>query len=210
MYIANLTRPDLVTAVNKLSRYVSDPSHAHYRALARVVTFAYQTKERYLRYTKSPDSNDPFRLFAASDSSYADCPDTGRSTVGRCVWMGKDCSGLIDWKSSLPQCAASSSTHAELQAGAECVKDIIYQRVLLHDLGYPQVGSTRMVVDNNACISQINAVKGVVKARHYIVMLRGIQEGLSVEPCRVRWHPPEAGAVPDHTRPKKEKRSTRP
>ena len=37
-----------------------------------------------------------------------------------------------------------------------------------------------MVVDNNACISQINAIKGVIKARHYVVMLRGIQESVQL------------------------------
>ena len=180
LYLANLTRPDLVTATNKLARYISNPSHAHYKALTRLITFAFQTKDRCLRYTQSPEdvTHDPYRLFAASDSSYADCPDTGRSTIGRCVWMGKHCHGLIDWKSSLPKTAASSSTEAELQAASECCKDIIYNRVLLHDLGYPQVGSTRLLIDNNACMSQINAVAGVIKARAYIVMLRKIQEAV--------------------------------
>ena len=178
MYLANLTRPDLVTAVNKLSRFAADPSHAHYKALHKVVTYAYQTRERFLRYTQAPEGDDPFRLYAASDSSYADCRDTGRSTIGRCVWMGKRCSGLLDWKSSLPKTAATSSTEAELQAASECTKDVIYMRVLLHDLGYRQDGSTRIYNDNNACMAQINAVKGVVKARHYIVQLRKIQEAI--------------------------------
>ena len=180
MYLANLSRPDIVTAVHKLSRYVANPSARHYRALTRVVAFTYQTRDRFLRYTQSPEENDPFRLYSASDASYADCVDTGRSTIGRCLWMGKKCSGLIDWKSSLPKTAANSTAESELQAAAECVKDIVYARVLLHDMGYPQVGSTRVQIDNNACISQLNAVKGVVKARHYIVLLRKVQEAVQL------------------------------
>ena len=35
-----------------------------------------------------------------------------------------------------------------------------------------------MLIDNNACITQINAVSGIVKSRHYVVMLRKIQECL--------------------------------
>ena len=35
-----------------------------------------------------------------------------------------------------------------------------------------------MLIDNNACIAQINAVKGVTKARAYIVKLRQIQEAM--------------------------------
>ena len=47
-------------------------------------------------------------------------------------------------------------------------------------MGYPQIGSTRTLIDNNACISQLNAIKGVVKARHYIVLLRKVQEAVQL------------------------------
>ncbi|GFP97577.1 retrovirus-related pol polyprotein from transposon tnt 1-94 [Phtheirospermum japonicum] len=43
MYISNCTRPDLTCSVNKLSRYTSNPSKEHWKALARVL--------RYLKYT---------------------------------------------------------------------------------------------------------------------------------------------------------------
>ena len=152
MYLANLSRPDLVTAVHKLSRYVSNPSAEHYRALTRVIAFSYQTRDRFLRYTQAEEEDDPFRLFSASDASYADCADTGRSTIGRCQWMGKKCTGLINWKSSLPKTAANSTAESELQAAAECVKDIVYTRVLLHDMGYAQEGSTRIQIDNLSLI----------------------------------------------------------
>ena len=69
MHVPNFTRPDLVTSVNKLARYVTNPSHTHIKALAKVVTYAYQTKDRRLRYTQGPKDNDCYRLWAASDSS---------------------------------------------------------------------------------------------------------------------------------------------
>ena len=53
-----------------------------------------------------PAEQDPFRLYAANDASFADCEDTKRSTIGRCLWLGKrdnisssHRSGLIDWAS---------------------------------------------------------------------------------------------------------------
>ena len=167
MYLATLSRPDLATAINKLSRFVTDPSHAHHRALHRVVRHAYQTRDRFLRYTETKD--DPFRMQAACDSSFADCVDTGRSTIGRCIWMGKNPSGLIDWSSGLPKSCAQNTTEAEVSAAVECAKDVIYTRELLHDLGYDQRGSTRVHIDSNTCMAQLNAVKGVVRARHYVV-----------------------------------------
>ena len=179
MYIANTSRPDLLTPVNRLARYVQDPSHTHYKSLTGVVAHAYQTKDRALRYTQVPEDkdHDPFRLWAASDSSFADCPDTGRSTIGRCIWMGKKRSGLIDWASQVPKTVATSTTEAEVQAAHECAKDILYTRDLLHSLGYPQGNaSTRLLVDNNSAITQIRAIAGVSKARHYVVALRKLQE----------------------------------
>jgi len=178
MYIANMTRPDLVTAVNKLSRFTTNPSHAHFKALTRLIAFTYQTRDRKLRYTRTPEDieHDPYRLQVACDSSFADCPDTQRSTIGRCMWMGAKCSGLIDWKSHLPAQVAQSTTEAEVQAAIEVAKDVIYMRGLLYGIGFPQKGSTRAQIDSTACIAQINALSGVSKARHYLVALRKLQE----------------------------------
>ena len=99
MYLANLTRPDIVTSVNRLARYVTNPSKSHFTAVKRVVAYLFHSRDRGLRYTKESVDNNPYRLYAASDASFADCRDTKRSTTGRCLWMGKKVSGLIDWKS---------------------------------------------------------------------------------------------------------------
>ena len=178
MYIANMTRPDLITGVNKLSRYISNPSHAHFKALSRLVAFAYHSRDRRLRYTQVPSDvrHDPFRLHSACDSSFADCPDTKRSTIGRCCWMGSVCQGLISWKSQLPAQVAQNTTEAEVQAAIECAKDILYFRTLLYSLGLPQKGSSRMQVDSTGAISQVNALGGITNQRHYIVKIRKLQE----------------------------------
>merc|ERR1711998_793782 len=185
LYIANTTRPDLITPVSRLSRYVADPSAHHHKYLQEVIIHAYQTKDRALRFTQMPESQDPFRLYAATDASFADCEDTKRSTLGRCLWLGKrenmtsdHFSGLIDWASHSPKTVATSTTEAETQGALECTKDIMYTRALLADLGYKQNGSTRMYVDNNATMTQIQAVAGIKRARHYVVALRKITRSL--------------------------------
>ena len=43
MYVMNCTRPDIAYAVNKLSRYISNPGSDHWKAIVRVL--------RYLKYT---------------------------------------------------------------------------------------------------------------------------------------------------------------
>ena len=76
--------------------------------------------------------------------------------------MGKNQSGLIDWRSSMPKTVSLSTTEAEVQAAIECTKDMLYFRSLLGDLGYSQEpGSTRMLVDSNSAIAQIRSVSGI-------------------------------------------------
>ena len=81
-----------------------------------------------------------------------------------------------DWKSSVPKQVAQNTTEAEMQSAIECVKDVVYTRVLLEELGYKQEGSTRVYIDSNAAMSQVNATKGTRAVRHYIVALRKVQE----------------------------------
>ena len=54
MYLMNCTRPDIAYAVNKLSRYTSNPNDDHWTALLRVVGYMYKTREYALRYRKYP------------------------------------------------------------------------------------------------------------------------------------------------------------
>ena len=80
MYIANLTRPDVAFTANRLTRYLKKPNSTHCQALKRLVRYLYHTREVGVRYVSG--RTNPFRLTAAADSSFADCEDTKRSTLG--------------------------------------------------------------------------------------------------------------------------------
>ena len=51
-----------------------------------------------------------------------------------------------------------------------------WARDFLGELGYIQTGSTRLWVDNNGAIGQIDACKNMKKARHYLTALSRINE----------------------------------
>ena len=42
-------------------------------------------------------------------------------------------------------------------------------RAILRELGFGQIGSTRVYEDNNGCMEQSTATKGMNKARNYLV-----------------------------------------
>ena len=174
LYVANLTRPDIAYAANKLTRYLKSPNSTHCQALKRLVKYMYTTKHVGLRFTSG--SKNPFRLTAAADASFADCEDTQRSTLGWCQWLGDEPKGVISWGSRIGKNVALSTTESEVQAAIELLKDVLWTRDFLAEIGYRQTGSTRIYEDNNGCIGQSNATKGLRRARHYLVALSALNE----------------------------------
>ena len=179
LYVANLTRPDIAFAANRLTRYLKNPNSAHCQALKRLVRYLYHTREIGVRY--SSGSSNPFRLSAAADASFADCEDTKRSTLGWCQWIGGydgKPSGVLTWGSRIGRNVALSTTESEVQAGLELLRDVKWMRAFLHELGYEQTGSTRVYEDNNGCMGQAQGTKGMKKARHYLVALASLNEAV--------------------------------
>ena len=83
---------------------------------------------------------------------------------------------MIQWSSKVPKTIATSSTNAEVQAALGLCKDVVWLRTMLDELGYKQQGSTVMYQDNQPAIYQINDNKGTAMSKHYLILLRKIQE----------------------------------
>jgi hypothetical protein len=174
MYIANVTRPDLLTAVNVLAKFSRNPGPDHYKAMRRLVQYMFHTRDRCLTLRQSRDH--PYRIGAAADSSYADDPLSKRSTMGWAVWLGGSATGSVAFASRVGKTVAGSTTEAEVNAVHELHKDIVWMRQFMEELGYAQPGSIRVFEDNNGCIGQVMASKGMRKARQYPTQLAALQE----------------------------------
>ena len=105
--MSNLTRPDIAYAASRLTRYLKNPNIVHCQALKRLVKYMWTTKEIGLRYTSG--GNYPFRLTSAADTSFADCEDTSRYTLGWCQWLGDKPDALIPWGSRIGKNVALST-----------------------------------------------------------------------------------------------------
>ena len=150
----------------------------HHRDLfTRLVRYLYHT--RHVSFKYSSGGANPYRLNVASDSSFADCAvwiQRGLFTLGWCLWFGDESSGVISWGSRISKTTALSTTGAEVQAAFEGLRDVLWFRDFLSELGYVQPGSTRMWQDNNGAIGQINAIKRFKKRRHYLTALNRLNE----------------------------------
>ena len=54
MYLLSCTRPNIVYAVNKLSRYTSNPGAKHWQGIMRVLKYLRSTRDYGLHHTRYP------------------------------------------------------------------------------------------------------------------------------------------------------------
>lgn len=104
-----LTRPDIQFAVNFVCQRMHAPTVTDFTHLKRILC--------YIRGTKAYDiylyKCSPLSLIAYSDSDWAGCRNTRRSTTGFCALLG---SSLVSWCAKRQSTVSRSSTEAEYMA----------------------------------------------------------------------------------------------
>ncbi|KAF5481277.1 hypothetical protein F2P56_001944 [Juglans regia] len=80
-----ITRPDLSYSVNLLNQYMATPRVPHLQAAYKVLRCGKKSPSQGLFFAASSS----YQITAYCDSDWASCPDTRRSTIGYCVFLGK-------------------------------------------------------------------------------------------------------------------------
>ncbi|XP_047337371.1 secreted RxLR effector protein 161-like [Impatiens glandulifera] len=109
MYAQVCTCPDIAFIVGVLGRYLNNPGMDHWKATKRVMRYLKKTKDYMLTYRRS----DHLEIVGYSDSDFAGCPDSRRSTSG-CVYTLVG--GAISWRSAKQTLVTSSTMEAEFVA----------------------------------------------------------------------------------------------
>ena len=104
----------------RLARYQESPGIRHILAARRIIEYLIFTKERKLIFGRQ-EMEDTLASF--SDSSFADCPATGRSTGGYVHFLFGSYSSSRSFKMN---CVTRSVTEAEFYTMSACAADSIY------------------------------------------------------------------------------------
>ena len=151
-FISCWTRPDITYTVNKLCKYMSNPGPVHWQALKHLVRYLKGTQHLGLFYCfDRPASVEG--LHGYTDSSFADCPDTSKSTIGYVFYFG---GAIVSWFSKLHTFVTTSTNHSEYAALAAGAKEAQWLVYLFEQLDSRAKHSpVPIFVDNSGVISLV-------------------------------------------------------
>ncbi|CAL1404258.1 unnamed protein product [Linum trigynum] len=144
IYLA-ATRPDISYAVQIVSHFMTAPTVDHLSAVHRILRYLQGTREVGLFFP----SQGSLSLQAFSDSDFAGCTDTRRSTTGWCVRFGHS---FISWRCKKQDRVAKSSTEAEYRSMSDVASEVVWLTRLLVDLGVRCPPAVDLFVDNTSAI----------------------------------------------------------
>ncbi|CAM9626060.1 unnamed protein product, partial [Heterosigma akashiwo] len=127
-WVANWTRPELAFAVHKLQRYQCNPEPKHFEAAQRAFRYLKGTQSERLRL------GGDLVLRAYTDADFCQDRINGKSVTGYVIMLGDS---PIVWASRLQTAVTTSTVEAEYLALRSGLKDIMWLRHLLVDLGCP-------------------------------------------------------------------------
>ncbi|CAI7858153.1 unnamed protein product, partial [Closterium sp. NIES-53] len=148
MYLMSYTRPDLAYPLSILARYVAPGRHGpeHMAAAKRVLRYLCSTSGMGLVL----GGRRPVVLTGHADASWADDQATQRSSQGYTFSLG---SGSVSWRSTRSSSVLSSSSEAEIYAGAMAAQELRWLTYPLTDLGEQPRSPPVLYVDNKAMLA---------------------------------------------------------
>ncbi|XP_074271674.1 secreted RxLR effector protein 161-like [Silene latifolia] len=105
-YVQTCTRLDISFVVGMLGRYQSNPGMDHWKVAKKVLRYLQGTKELMFTYRRS----DHLDVIGYSDSDYAGCVDSRKSTFGYLFLLAE---GALSWKSGKQSVIATSTMETE-------------------------------------------------------------------------------------------------
>jgi hypothetical protein len=144
-YLADRVRPDLLTSVGILGAAALNPSVNHLQGVT--------TLGRYLKGTISArmafgGMNKDVKLFGYCDASHLPHGDS-KPRLGYCFFLNNE-SGTILARSFKDKSVSHSSCESEIKAIDETVRQAIWLRGFLAELGFPQIEPTVLYTDSQS------------------------------------------------------------
>lgn len=192
MYAAISTRPDIVHAVYYLAAHMVDPRRQHMDAAERVLRYLAGTRDLGLVFGSRNESVSDSRghtqleldVCAYADADWANDKSDRRSVTG---WVAKINGDPISWASKKQRTVALSTCEAELYAEAEAIREVLWLRGLVKELGLRTALGSVVHGDNQSTIAvSKNGIKGE-RTKHVDVKYHFVTETVERGDVQLKW-----------------------
>nr|GEV20226.1 zinc finger, CCHC-type [Tanacetum cinerariifolium] len=160
MYLMTSTRPDLAYVVSRLSRYTSNPSNAHWKAITRVLHYLRYSRDYGLHYDRHHAVIEGY-----NDANWISNIKDSRSTSGYVFTLG---GAAISWKSSKQTVIAKSTMELEFITLDKYGEEAEWLRQFVEDIPrWPKPVTTISIhCDSQSAIGRAQSTMYNGKSRH--------------------------------------------
>jgi hypothetical protein len=186
MYIASVTRPDLMYAASELAQHVAKPLEGDMKRARQALRYLSTTKDLVLQYHKHQGLTSAGHAAPASvwsDADYAGCEETRKSRTGFVLFLF---GAPILWASKKQPCVVKSTTAAEYIAASMAADEAIFLGKLLFDLGL-RMGPIDLFCDNRAAVASARNPIENLKVKYLEVHWHFIREQVEKGELNIQW-----------------------
>lgn len=180
LFVATVTRPDILYAVNQASQFLTNWGQEHWTALKKIMRYLKKTVEYGITFSKS---NGNCKVIGYTDADYAGNVDTRKSTSGYIFLYNKS---PITWSSQQQRVVALSTTEAEYIALALGTQEALWLRSVLSDLNDTDE-AIEINVDNQSAIKIANNPEYHKRTKHIDVRYHFVRDVCSDGVIRIKY-----------------------
>ena len=163
LYVVMHSRPDCAVSMSMLCSAMAKPQAKHWQAGLRLARYLYLTKDLGLSFTSNMSKKSLNKLSGMVDASW--CAEKGSRS--REAYLLKLNGATVSFSSKKISTICLSSAEAETTAAVSCMKQLLWLRMLMWELDYPQVGSTEVGEDSKATIDAASGNSQRKASRYY-------------------------------------------
>ncbi len=171
LFIAKISRPDILYAVNMLSRFCSCYTVLHWKCLLRIVVYLYHKSELSLTYTTNQNSRP---LMGYADSSHGDDKQDGTSTCGYLIYFFGN---LLSWAVAKQDDVSLSTSEAEYKTLTHAFREVMYIHNVLHEeLSFKSWFPCLLLIDNQGAGYMAETQQNNKRTKHIHISYHYIRE----------------------------------
>jgi len=182
-YLADRTRPELLAPLSLLSRHATQPTPVHTTGVKQIVRYLQTDPSNGITYSKCPSNE--ILLWGFADASYITHGDS-HSQLGYCLFLNLS-SGAICVRSSKDSTVSHSATEAEIKAIDAAIKEIVWFRGFLAELGFIQFKPTVLMTDSQSAKILADSFRLGRKTGHITMMLNYIHQEILASTIALRF-----------------------